>query len=38
VGIDFGRLGPDQGGQKFPTKQNKKGEKISRFEVLDVLF
>ncbi len=37
IRIEFGRLDPDPGGQKLPTKSGK-NLKISCFEVLDVLF
>jgi hypothetical protein len=37
IRIDIGRLDPDPGGQKLPTKIEK-SEEISCFEILDVLF
>jgi hypothetical protein len=37
IRVDFGQPDPDPGGQKLPTKIEK-GEEISCFEVLDVLF
>ncbi len=36
IRIDFGRLDPDPGGQKWATKNEKKGRKSMFWQVLDV--